>query len=232
VTPQTEQLLAVIRRGLAGDQTLTAINFHNTPQRKADEYDRQFALIAEHFAPTREDDLAHYLSSGSWPTAKPGIVLAFYNGYRNNFDVAYPLLEKHGLVGWFLVASGYVSCPPAEQLAFGKTRTLRTMKDEYLDGRYALSWDECRTLDRNHVVGSHTRNHTRVSLDNALALDEEIVGSQADFTSELGHPVRSFAWLFGGAYGENPLADFHVDRAGYEFLFSNYKVQRLPQARR
>lgn len=232
MTPQTEQLLAVIRRGLAGDQTLTAINFHNTPQRKTDEYDRQFALIAEHFAPTREDDLAHYLSTGRWPSAKPGIVLAFYNGYRNNFDVAYPLLEKHGLVGWFLVASGYVSCPPADQLDFGRTRTLRTMKDEYPDGRYALNWDECRTLDRNHVVGSHTRNHTRVSLDNALALDEEIVGSQSDFTRELGHPVRSFAWLFGGAYGENPLADIHVDRAGYEFLFSNYKVQRLPGAAR
>lgn len=232
MTPQTEQLLAVIRRGLAGEQTLTAINFHNTPRRRFDEYDRQFALIAEHFAPTREDDLAHYLATGRWPTSRPGIVLAFYNGYRNNFDVAYPLLEKHGLVGWFLAASGYVSCPSADQLEFGRTRTLRTMKDEYPDGRYALNWDECRMLDRNHVVGSHTRNHTRVSLDDTAALEEEIVGSQADFTRELGHPVRSFAWLFGGAYGENPLADVHVDRAGYEFLFSNYKVQRLPGAAR
>lgn len=232
MSEQTDQLRRVIQDGFASGQTLTAINFHNTPKRKADEYDRQFALIAEHFAPTREDDLAHYLSSGSWPSAKPGIVLAFYNGYRNNFDVAYPLLEKHGLVGWFLAASGYVSCPPAEQLEFGKTRTLRTMKDEYPDGRYALTWDECRILDTKHVVGSHTRNHTRVSLDNALALDTEIVGAQEDFTRELGHPVRSFAWLFGGAYGENPLADIHVDRAGYEFLFSNYKVQRLPSAGR
>lgn len=227
----TEQLRRDIQTGFAGGQTLTAINFHNTPAHRADEYDHQFALIAEHFAPTREDDLAHYLATGKWPGAKPGIVLAFYNGYRNNFDVAYPLLEKHGLVGWFLAASAYVSCPAGEQLAFGSSRTLRTIKDEYADGRYALSWDECRTLDRNHVVGSHTRNHTRVSIDNAVALDSEIVGAQEDFTRELGHPVRSFAWLFGGAYGENALADVHVDRAGYEFLFSNYKIQRLPGRR-
>lgn len=231
MSAQTDQLRRMIQHGFAGGQTLTAINFHNTPRYKADEYDRQFALIAEHFASTREDDLAHYLATGAWPTARPGIVLAFYNGYRNNFDVAYPLLERHGLVGWFLAASAYVSCPPNEQLAFGSTRTLRTIRGEYPDGRYALSWDECRILDRNHVVGSHTRNHTRVSLDNALALNDEIVGSQDDFSRELGHPVRSFAWLFGGAYGENPLADVHVDRAGYEFLFSNYKVQRLPQRR-
>ncbi|MDB5505381.1 MAG: hypothetical protein JWR75_19 [Devosia sp.] len=212
---------------LSSAPTVTALNFHNTPAYKAAEYDRQFAIIAEHFAPTTEDDLAIFLATGRWPQAKPGIVLAFYNGYRNNFDVIRPLLERHGLVGWFLVASGYVACPPAEQLAFGATRTLRTIPGEYTDGRYALSWDECRELDRHHVVGSHTRNHTRVSLDNPAALDAEIVGSQTDFIRELGHPVRSFAWLFGGAYGENPLADRHVDRAGYEFLFSNYRLQRL-----
>jgi len=43
----------------------------------------------------------------------------------------------------------------------------------------------------------------------------------------LGHKVRSFAWLLGGRYGENPAADAAVDRAGYEFLFSNLSVQRL-----
>ncbi|HZY69081.1 MAG TPA: hypothetical protein VFE52_10855, partial [Devosia sp.] len=68
-----------------------------------------------------------------------------------------------------------------------------------------------------------------VSVTDSAALESEIVGSQQDFTRELGHTVRSFAWLFGGAYGENRLADAMVDRAGYEFLFSNFKVQRLPR---
>lgn len=225
-----------LRETLAGKfvarPLLSAINFHNPPAARAGEYDRQLAAIAERFAPTGEDDLAAYISTGRWPARKPGIILAFYNGYRNNFDVIRPLLDKHGLKGWFMVASGYVSCPPADQLAYGAARTLRTIPDEYADGRYALSWDECRVLDQSgHVVGSHTRNHTRVSLDDPQALHDEIVGAQEDFTRELGHPVRSFAWLFGGAYGENPLADVHVDRAGYEFLISNFAVQRLPGAR-
>jgi len=221
----------ILARAMAAGAPVQAINYHNTPAARTAEYDRELAILAEHFAPTTEDDLAAFLATGRWSASRPGVVIALYNGYRNNYDVFRPLLEKHGLVGWFFVASGYVSCPPAEQLAFGATRTLRTMPDEYADGRYALSWDEVRELDRDHVVASHTRNHTRVSLDDAISLRSEIVGSQEDFLKQLGHKVRSFAWLFGGAYGENPLADGHVDLAGYEFLFSNFKIQRLPAYR-
>lgn len=215
----------------ASGPLVRAVNYHNTPAFRADLYDRELAAIAERFAPTTEDDLAAFLTTGHWPKSRPGVILALYNGYRNNYDVFRPLLEKHGLVGWFFAASGYVSCPPDEQLAFGAAHTLRTVPDEYEDGRYALSWDELRELDRDHVVASHTRSHTRVSLDDHRALEEEIVGAQGDFEAGLGHKVRSFAWLFGGAYGENPAADVHVDRAGYEFLFSNFKIQRLPGAR-
>lgn len=221
--------ISSLARAYGQSPTVAAINYHNTPAYRADEYDRELAAIAERFSPATEDDLAHYLATGIWRTPKPGIVLAFYNGYRNNYDVMRPLLEKHGLIGWFFAVTAYSSCWPADQLAFSGTRTLRTITDEYADGRYALNWDELRALDKNHVVASHTRNHTRVSLDDAAALDDEIVGAQDDFCTELGHPVRAFAWLFGGAYGESPLADACVDRAGYEFLFSNFSIQRLPK---
>jgi len=224
--------LDALARSFAAGAPIQAVNFHNTPAYRAAEYDRQLGALAERFGPVTEDDLAAFLATGRWTRPRPGVVIALYNGYRNNFDVMRPLLEKHGLVGWFVVASGYVDCPVGEQLAFGAAHTLATVDGEYPDGRYALSWDEVRALDRaGHVVASHTRTHTRVSGDDARALEAEIVGSQEDFRRELGHPVRAFAWLMGGAYGENPLADALVDRAGYEFLFSNFRVQRLPGLR-
>ena len=221
-----------LARAFAAGAPIRAINFHNTPARRAAEYDRQLGALAERFGPCTEDDLAGFLATGRWTRPKPGIVVALYNGYRDNFDVMRPLLEKHGLLGWFFVASGYVDCPVAEQLDFGAAHTLATVDHEYPDGRYALSWEEIRALDRaGHVIASHTRTHTRVSGDDAQALEAEIVGSQVDFVRQLGRPVRAFAWLMGGAYGENPLADSMVDRAGYEFLFSNFRVQRLPGLR-
>lgn len=219
--------LPIIARAFAQGAPIRVVNYHNTPAYRAEEYDRELAHLAQHFAPTCEDDLAAFLETGRWRHDKPGIVVALYNGYRNNFDVFRPLLDRHGLIGWFFAVTGYTDCRPADQAAYAATRNLRTIPDEYADGRTALNWDELGMLDERHVVASHTRNHTRVSLSDAGALEDEIGGSQRDFTKRLGHPVRAFAWLFGGAYGGSPLADACVDRAGYEFLFSNFRVQRL-----
>lgn len=126
-----------------------------------------------------------------------------------------------------MAVTGFSSCPPAEQEAYARHRTLTTQPGEYADGRSALSWDELRQLDDHHVVASHTRNHTRVGLDDPAIIEAEIVGAQQDFIRELGHPVRAFAWLHGEKYGHNQMADAAVDRAGHEFLFSNFAVQKL-----
>ena len=206
---------------------ISVINYHNTPAYRVGQYDRELTQVARLFAPTTEDDLAAYLTRGIWPHAKPGVIIALYNGYRNNYDVFRPLLEKYGLIGWFFATSGYVGCPAAQQLAFGREHNLKTIADEYPDGRYAMSWEELRAMDGRQVIASHTRNHAQITVADEAAMRSEIMGSQEDFCAHLGHPVRAFAWLFGSAYGETPLADRHIDRAGYEFLFSNFMVQRL-----
>ena len=208
---------------------IRSVNYHNTPAHRADQLDRELAALAEKFDPMTENLLDSYLRTGTWQAEKPGVLLAFYNGYRNNYDVALPLLEKHGLIGWFFAVPGYSSCPPADQRAYSAPRSLRIIENEYADGRFALSWDEMRDLDRRgQVVASHTRTHTEVVLGDVDQLNSEIVGAQDDFERELGHKVRSFAWLSGGRYGENADADAAVDRAGYGFLFSNLAIQRLP----
>ena len=135
--------------------TLRVVNYHLTPASRADQYDREFAALAAKYAAVREDDLQAYLTSGVWPMGRDGVLPVFYNGYRNNYDVARPLLEKHGLVGWFMAVPGYTECPNAEQDSFAASHTLATVQDEYEDGRSALSWDELRALDGPHVVASH-----------------------------------------------------------------------------
>ena len=50
---------------------------------------------------------------------------------------------------------------------------------------------------------------------------------KTSFGKHLGHPVRAFASLTGPAYGENAETDRLVDAAGYQFVFSNFRIQRI-----
>lgn len=206
---------------------IRVVNYHLTPARLAEVYDREFAHLATRYAPVSEDDLAAYFATGHWPGKHPGVIPVFYNGYRNGYDVARPALDKHGLIGWFMAVTGFSSCPGPDQIDFAAAHGLATEPDEYADGRIALSWDELRALDLRHVLASHTRHYNRASTLNAGQAEAIVLRAKQDFRRELGHPVRSFAWAHGGAYGETPQADAAVDRAGHDFLFSNLRLQFL-----
>lgn len=221
---------AMIANLLASRPLVRAINFHNTPARRRPELDRQLAHCARHFASVTEDDLDRYLAGGRWHKDKPGMILAFYEGYRNGYDVIRPLLEKHGLTGWFFVITGFVDAPVASQLDYALAHVIEMETREYEDGRYALSWDEIRKLGGRHVIASHARSHRPIAEMDKDAQREEVLGSLDRFVSELGHPPRSFASWGGPAYGENAAVDRLVDEAGYQFQFSNYRIQRLREA--
>ncbi|MEO7029961.1 MAG: polysaccharide deacetylase family protein [Acidobacteriaceae bacterium] len=212
---------------LATRPLIRAANFHNTPRFRAAEYDRQLQQWSRHFSSINEHDLDQYLTVGHWHKKKPGLIVAMYNGYRDNYDVIFPLLERYGFIGWFFVATGFVSTAVSEQPAFTTRHTLRTVANEYTDGRYALSWSELKELDRNHVIASHTRNHSKLATENPATLEGEIVGPQQDFEAHLGHRVRSFASLSGAPYGDQAEANRLIDTAGYQFIFSNFRIQRL-----
>lgn len=216
---------------LATRPLVRAINFHNTSRARVGEYERQFAHVSQHFSSVTEDDLDQYLGTGNWPKSKPGMILAFYEGYRNGYDVIAPLLERYNLVGWFFVITGFVDAPPANQLAYAKAHGIDMITREYPDGRYAMTWEELKELDRTHVVGSHARSHSPLSAMSRAARELEILGSQQRFEKQLGHPVRTFVSWGGPAHGEDPLTDELVEKAGYRFVVSNYKIQRIVRDR-
>ena len=205
---------------------IRAANFHNTPQYREAEFEGQLQQWSKSFISVTEDELDTYLSSGHWPKPRPGLIIGLYNGYRNQYDIMLPLLEKYGFVGWYFVPTAFASEPAATQKTFVASRTIKIIPNEYSDGRYALDWDELKILDKKHVIACHTRNHAKLADDPAY-LQNEIVAPQLDFEHRLGHPVRSFAWLSGSAYGEHPASDRLIDEARYQFVFSNYSIQKI-----
>ena len=206
---------------------IRTVNFHNVPKYRVAETDALLRQWSSAFSSVNEGELDRYLATGEWHKAKPGLLVAIFNGYRNGYDNMRPLLEKYGFVGWFYVPTLFVNEPAATQKEFVATRTLKIIHNEYPDGRYALSWEEIKAMDGRHVIACHTRNHAKLQLDDPKYLENETVGPQLDFQKHLGHPVRAFASLSGQPYGEHGLSDQMIDRAGYQFITSNYKIQRI-----
>jgi peptidoglycan/xylan/chitin deacetylase (PgdA/CDA1 family) len=222
-----EQTAANFGRSLADQPMIRAVNFHNTPRSRREEYRAQLLQLGQQFAPVTEDDLDQFLATGRWPKAKPGVIVSVYEGYRNGFDVLLPLLEESGLIGWFFVITGFINAPAIEQAAFAASHEIDMLTHEYGNGRHALSWSELREIDRRHVVASHARTHVLLSRLDQANRESEIVGSQRDFEEQLGHPVRTFVSYGGPAYGEDRLTDRLIDQAEYQLVFSNMKIQRL-----
>jgi peptidoglycan/xylan/chitin deacetylase (PgdA/CDA1 family) len=221
-------MISPLCAGLSSGSYFRSVNYHSTPRRHLARYRQQVAGLARHFSGVNEAELRAFFETGRWSKEKPGLIFAFYNGYRNTYQVMRPLLEQHGFTGWFFVPTDFLSTAPEQQADFAARHGMVAPGDEFGDGRVAMSWDEVRDLDGDHVISSHTKTHARVTLENPDDLRREIVGPQADFLRELGRPAGAFAWLLGSPLGEHLLADALVQEAGYEWLFSNHKIQRVP----
>ena len=206
---------------------IRVVNFHNTPRAKADQFDRELANYASSFSSVNQDELDDYLTTGHWHKPKPGLIVVAYEGYRNGYDVLAPLIERHGFIGWYFIITGFIKAPIEEQITYARGHHIGMKTREYADGRYALTWDEIKRLETKHVIASHARSHSELSKLDESVVEREVVGSQEDFVEHLGHPVRAFASLTGPEHGIHPIQDRLVVSAGYDFVFSNFRIQRI-----
>jgi hypothetical protein len=226
-SPTFSQRASEIEKLFGADPLIRAVNFHNAPRTKASQIEREIAQYSRYFSSVTEDDLDKYLVSGRWHKAKPGLIVSVYEGYRNGYDVLAPILERHGLIGWFFIITEFIKAPVKDQLAFAQGHDIDMETHEYLDGRYAMTWEEIRQLSAQHVIASHSRSHTKLSLLDSATREREVIGAQEDFEKHLGRRVRSFVSLTGPPYGEFAPTDRLIDAAGYDFVFSNFRIQRV-----
>jgi peptidoglycan/xylan/chitin deacetylase (PgdA/CDA1 family) len=207
---------------------IRSINFHNTPHFRIEEYDWQLAFYREHFEPVDKEDLDEFFETKRWNKKKPGLIFNFYNGYRNNYDILYPILEKYGFVGWFFLATEFLSIPAKKQKEYAADHTLLLGQNEYDDSRFALSWDEVRELSKRHVIASHTKTHSLLTASSSVEeIVKEIIDSKHEIEQQIQSKVPAFAWLGGKEYAGNPSASFYLKQAGYQYLFSNLKIEKI-----
>jgi peptidoglycan/xylan/chitin deacetylase (PgdA/CDA1 family) len=205
-----------------------AINFHTTPPRRTAEVARELEAAAAAYVALDEAAVRARIAGDNTP---PGVLPVFFEGWRSQYDHALPLLERSGLVGWFVVPTALIDTPPGQQLAMAEAHDLVDAEDEHGDGRVAMTWDELRDVaDRGHVVTCHTATHAAAEhVTDAASARRELHDARARLEEQLGRPVRTLTWLYGAAFGEHPYADEQTVAAGYELVLSSTKLQLLPR---
>lgn len=73
----------------------------------AKRFDEQLAALCSCFNVLRMDDAAERLNAGTLPAR--ALAITFDDGYRDNHDVALPVLERHKLPATFYIATGYLA---------------------------------------------------------------------------------------------------------------------------
>ncbi|MBP1807067.1 polysaccharide deacetylase family protein [Rubellimicrobium aerolatum] len=224
-----DDALASILRGLSAGRMLRVVNFHATPAYRREEYRRQVAAYADRFAPVTPANFDAAFD-GTWADPRPGLMPVLFEGWRDNVDVMLPILEEFGFKGWFFVPSAFPGIGAQDQRAYADAHTLRLpRRDEYPGQRVALTWDEAGdAASRGHGFACHSRSHFDLQPDTPDdVLREEIHTAAAEMRAGLGQPAEIFCWLHGAEAGVNPRADAMLKDAGFRYLFSNFKVQRL-----
>ncbi|PRY19530.1 polysaccharide deacetylase [Aliiruegeria haliotis] len=215
--------------GYAAGRTLRLMNYHSTPRVREPEYTRQLAELAPRYSPFRKDDLDRWPQGPASPKNKPWLMPILFEGFRDNYDVILPLLEDAGFTAWFFVPPHFLNVPVAEQRGFAEAHRLHYLRDEYPGERITMTWAEARdAAARGHVFACHSRNHTALDRDTPDdVLHEEIFTGKQEMEDGLGLPVDIFCWLHGADVGINPRADDMLRAAGFRYLFSNFRLQRL-----
>jgi len=131
------------------------------------------------------DDLAADLRAGRLPPRR-AVAITIDDGYRDNLEVALPLLRRHGFKATIYLVTGKLG--GVNDWSSG----------DALGERPLLSWEQVAEMEGKVVrFGAHTRTHPALPALTGERIAEELRGSREDLEARLGHPVPDFAYPYG-----------------------------------
>ncbi|HRV94101.1 MAG TPA: polysaccharide deacetylase family protein, partial [Anaerolineae bacterium] len=140
-------------------------------------------LFESHLAYLREagyqslsfKQLAQTTSQSEALPPKP-IIITFDDGYRDNYQYAFPLLQKYGFTATFFIF----------------TQPIDTANVDY------LSWDMVQEMHQAGMeFGSHSHTHPDLRHRSSEFLASEIVTSKQLIEQNIGEPIYAFAYPSG-----------------------------------
>jgi peptidoglycan/xylan/chitin deacetylase (PgdA/CDA1 family) len=197
---------------------VVGVAYHWTPAEEARTFDAHLAWFGERFRVLDRPGLDGFFA-GTLALDRPGLLVCFDDGNRNTHEVAAPLLEKHGMRGWFFALAGANDASLPATVG-GVHRRLLMSSADLRDLR-----------ERGHEVGSHSWSHADLARLSGDALAREIAGSKAALEDAVGAPVESFAWPFGTVETASR-ESVALARATYRYVFTSCPATLRPSGPR
>lgn len=216
-------------RYLVNNSYIRVVNYHNTNLRDKDRFEAEIAYFSKFFSPVNLADIDEFFTTHKWKKEKPGLIPAIFEGFRSHYDIIAPILDKYNFTGWFYIPSFFLDIPVEEQWEYSKEHELDVTEPEmFPDKRIAMTWDEVREIAQKHEICCHTGNHFQISKDTPDEdMHREIVESKRKLEKEIGRDVDVFCWLYGEEYSYNIRAHKYLEEAGYKYVVSNLKMEKI-----
>lgn len=223
--------LALYRRGsllLCNNNSgyVKILMYHHIPESKQELFKRQIQFLASHNKFLTPIQFQEFLQE-KYRISGTNLLLTFDDGFKSNRIVAEEILHPLDIKGIFFVPTGFIGLQDTQkrnefivqQIYGGHASSSRISFD-----MEALTWEDLKyLLAQGHVVGSHGRNHRRLSsIHSQEDLHDEIIESGNILEEKLGIPITCFAYPFGDIDSISKQA-FHVIKARYQYCFSGVR---------
>ncbi len=135
------------------------------------------------------------------PLPRKPVCVTFDDGYVNVLEHALPVLAEHRWPGTVFIPTAYVGSENTWDVENGKP--LLPIMD----------WPQLRRLQgEGWEIAGHTRSHPHLERLDREAARTEIEQGRDEIAQNLGGPVRTFCYPFGGQNAETPVL---VREAGF-----------------
>lgn len=155
-----------------------------------------------------------------------GVLLTFDDGFQSNLEVAETILAPLNVKALFFI------CPGLSSLS-GESQS-QAIAANVFDGKRGagnlkiMDWGGVeRLLALGHEIGSHTRDHKRLTALTPDARNEQIEGAAEDFKARIGSIPQWFAYTFGDA-GSIDLASLEIIAKFHRYCRSGVRGSNHP----
>jgi peptidoglycan/xylan/chitin deacetylase (PgdA/CDA1 family) len=200
-------------------------------------FQAQMEYIARTCHPVTLDEVLEYVT-GARRIPKRAVAITFDDGFRDNYEIVAPVMERYGLRGTFYIATSSVEGRP---LWFVRMRywtiRARVARPQFLEASarcatltqpereefmaklehagsatdtFTMTWAQARDLlKRGHIIGSHSVHHPNLAKVPQMEMNFEMKESRRRLEAELGTLIRHFSY-------PNPILSPHWNKETME----------------